>query len=153
MDSFRTTQPALEALTDLDIGTPDGASPEQAPSPARIPRTPPRRARPLKPAQVDELVVGYDAGKTTRELAAEFDINRMTVSAHLRRVGVPVRRLGLGAEQKAGVADLYEAGWSSERLAERFDVSADTIVRALRQSGSVDPSRRGGPRPKPPTAR
>ena len=51
------------------------------------------------PAQVAALVAGYEAGKTMKELAAEFGINRNTVKAHLRRSEAALRRLGLDAEQ------------------------------------------------------
>ncbi len=129
--------------------TPNGASPEKAQSADRIPRATPRNSRPLKPTEVDELVAGYKAGRTMRELAAEFGINRMTVSAHLRRARAPLRRAGLSAEQTAKAVDLYEAGWSSGRLAERFDVSADTVLKALRRTGVPIRPRRGGPRTKP----
>lgn len=97
-------------------------------------------------------MAGYEAGKSIKELAAEFGINRMTVSSYLRRTGAPLRRPGLDAEQTAEAVDLYEAGRSSGRLAERFDVSADTILEALRRAGVAIRPRRGGPRPKPPTA-
>jgi transposase len=98
-------------------------------------------------------VAAYEAGKSIKELAAEFGINRNTVTAHLRRANIPLRQPGLGAAQTAEVADLYQAGWSSGRLAQRFDVSADTVVRALRQSGVSIRPRRGGRRPKAPTGR
>jgi len=91
-------QPALEALADLIIRTPNGASPEEAYPPGRIPRATSRTSRPLKPAQVDALVAGYKHGKTMKELAAEFDINRVTVSAQLRRANVRLRQAAQSAE-------------------------------------------------------
>jgi hypothetical protein len=41
---------------------------------------------------VDALVAGYKHGKTMKELAAEFGINRVTLSAQLRRANVPLRQ-------------------------------------------------------------
>jgi DNA-directed RNA polymerase specialized sigma24 family protein len=99
----------------------------------------------LKPAQVEGLIAAYDAGKTMKELAAEFDINRLTVSAHLRRASVRPRRGGLDHEQAVEAARLYEAGWSSGRLAERFGVSADNVLKVLRRTGVAIRPRRGGP--------
>ena len=84
-----------------------------------------------------------------KELAAEFDVDRRTVSAHLRRAKVPIRRSGLEVHQVVEVASLYEAGWSSVRLARHFDVSADTILKTLRSSGVKIRPRQGGPAPKP----
>lgn len=43
---------------------------------------------------VDALVDGYLSGQTVYELAAEFSIERRTVTAHLHRRGVPMRRRG-----------------------------------------------------------
>jgi hypothetical protein len=80
-----------------------------------------------------------------RELAVEFDINRLPVSGHLRRAAVQIRKGGLDDEEMVEVSHLYEAGWSSGRLAERYDVSADTVLKALRSSGVKIRPRRGGP--------
>jgi uncharacterized protein (DUF433 family) len=146
-------QPALEALAELDIEPPNDAPPDKAHSPVRIPRPTPRTSRPLKPAHVKDLVAGYEAGKSMKELAAEFGIDRRTAATYLRRSTVALRRIGLRPEHTAEIADLYQAGWSSGRLAERYDVSADTILKALRRAGVSIRPRRGGPRPKPPTAR
>lgn len=46
----------------------------------------------LDAASVDALVDGYVSGQTVYELAAEFGIERRTLSAHLYRRGVPMRR-------------------------------------------------------------
>ena len=49
-------------------------------------------------------------------LAVEFGINRLTVSAYLRRAEVPLRRAGLGPQQAIEVVSLCEAGWSPAGL-------------------------------------
>jgi DNA-binding CsgD family transcriptional regulator len=94
------------------------------------------------------VIAGYRSDKTMKELAAEFGIDRRTVSTYLRRAGVAVRRGGLDREQTVEAARLYEAGWSSRRLAERFDVSVDSVLKALRRAGVAIRPRRGGPAPK-----
>jgi DNA-binding CsgD family transcriptional regulator len=94
---------------------------------------------------VDALVMGYEAGKSMKELAFEFNLNRVTVSSYLRRAEVPLRRPGLDPKQAGEVAHLYAAGWSSGMLAERFEVSAHTILKTLRQVGVTIRPRRGGP--------
>jgi hypothetical protein len=86
-----------------------------------------------------------------KELAAEFGINRLTVSAHIRRAGIRARRDGLDEQQAAEATHLYEAGWSSGKLAERFNVSADNVLKALRDAGVAIRPRRGGPRTNPPS--
>jgi hypothetical protein len=127
---------ALEALAGLAIGTQACPSPEKAQAPTRIPRTAPRRSRPLKPADAKALVGAYEAGKSMKDLAPEFAINRVTVSNHLRRAKIAIRQVGLAPEQTAEVVHLYQIGWSSGRLGNHFDVSADTVLRTLRRVGS-----------------
>ncbi|HET6918877.1 MAG TPA: hypothetical protein VFI46_05340 [Jiangellaceae bacterium] len=83
-----------------------------------------------------------------KDLAAEFGVNRRTVSTHLRRALVQSRRGGLDAQHKAEAAALYEAGWSSVRLARHFGVSADTVLKALRSANVTIRPRQGGPASK-----
>jgi DNA-directed RNA polymerase specialized sigma24 family protein len=97
---------------------------------------------------LESLVAGYEAGKTVKELAASFGIDRNTVSRRLRQAGVTVRPRGLTDDQAAEAVCLYEAGWSSGRLAEKFGVSADTVLKNLRQGGVAIRPWRGGPAAK-----
>jgi hypothetical protein len=98
----------------------------------------------LKPAQIDALIAGYEAGKTMKDLAVELGINRLTVSAHLRRVETaPSKRSRHGADRRSCQA--YDAGWSSVKLAERFGVSPDNVLVAWRRAAVVIRPRRGGP--------
>jgi hypothetical protein len=84
-----------------------------------------------------------------KELAAEFGIDRRTVSTHLWRAAVPTHRQGLDHEQAVDVAALYDAGWSSGRLAQRFGVSADTVLKSSAARGChIRPRRGGGPASK-----
>ncbi len=87
----------------------------------------------LDPASVDALVDGYLSGQTVYELAAEFGIERRTVSAHLHRRGVPMRRRGLSLAQKEGALTLRDRGWSLARIGARFDVAPGTVLNGLRQ--------------------
>ena len=47
--------------------------------------------RRLKPDEADQLVREYVAGASMRRLAERWKISKHTVSAHLRRAGVPRR--------------------------------------------------------------
>jgi DNA-binding CsgD family transcriptional regulator len=100
----------------------------------------------LKPAEVEALAAGYLAGKSMKNLAAEFGIERRTVSAHLRRAQVPIRRGGLDATQAAKVARLYSQGWSAGQLAQRFNVSPNNVLKTLRSTNVTIRPRQGGPR-------
>ncbi|MGD7705441.1 helix-turn-helix domain-containing protein [Microlunatus sp. Y2014] len=88
----------------------------------------------LDAASVDALVDGYLAGQTVYELAAEFGIERRTVSAHLHRRGVPMRRRGLSLAQKEEAFALRDRGWSLAQIGARFDVSAGTVRNHLASS-------------------
>lgn len=81
----------------------------------------------LDAASVDALVDNYLAGQTVHELAAEFGIERRTVSAHLHRRGVPMRRRGLSPAQKEQAFALRDRGWSLAQIGARFDVSPGTV--------------------------
>lgn len=90
----------------------------------------------LDAASVDALVDGYLVGQTVYELAAEFGVERRTVSAHLHRRGVPMHRRGLSPVQKEEAFALRDRGWSLARIGARFDVSAGTVRNHLLRSSS-----------------
>ena len=138
-------QPALEALAELEIGVPECAPPRKALAPDRLRRTDSRTLLRLKPAEVAALVTAYMAGTSMRNLAAEFGIERRTVSAHLRRAQVPIRRGGLDPNRAVEAARLYAEGWSCGRLADRFEVSPNSVLRTLRAANVAIRPRRGGP--------
>jgi DNA-directed RNA polymerase specialized sigma24 family protein len=83
-----------------------------------------------------------------KELAAEFGVNRLTVSNHLHRAKVTIRRGRLANKDVREAARLYEEGWSSGQLAAKFGVSADSVLKVLRRAGVAIRPRRGGPKPK-----
>jgi hypothetical protein len=91
--------------------------------------------RKLTSDQVQELIVLYESGATLNELAAKFEIQRQTVSAHLHRQGVKMRRQGLAGQQVIDSARLYKDGWSCARIARHFDVNHGTVWLALRANG------------------
>jgi DNA-binding transcriptional regulator LsrR (DeoR family) len=78
-----------------------------------------------------------------KDLAAEFGIDRRTVSTHLRQAGIGTREAASTRIQMIEAAQLYEADWSSGRLAERFGVSADKVPKMLRRAGVAIRPRRG----------
>jgi DNA-binding transcriptional ArsR family regulator len=79
-----------------------------------------RTATRLSVSQVTALVDSYRAGETVYELAARFGIHRATVSAHLHRQGITLRRQGLNAQGVAHAVRLYEDGWSVTRIGHRL---------------------------------
>jgi transposase len=91
----------------------------------------------LTPAELDELVVAYQAGASLRALSRRFQVHEQTVRRQLQQRGVRLRHgaKGVSAEQLAELAVAYESGRSTYELAGELGVSADTVQRLLRQSG------------------
>jgi DNA-directed RNA polymerase specialized sigma24 family protein len=96
-------------------------------------RTMPR----LKPDRVQTLVTGYEGGATVYELAAQFRIDRKTVSRILHRERVPMRMTGLSSEQVDQAHKLYDDGWSLAQIGELMQVDARTVHRRLRERGAL----------------
>jgi len=91
--------------------------------------------RRLSDKRVAALVKEYQAGATVYELSERFSINRETVSRHLHRQGVKMRRQGLAEQQIIDSARLYEQGWSCAKIARHYDVNPGTIWLKLRAIG------------------
>jgi DNA-directed RNA polymerase specialized sigma24 family protein len=83
----------------------------------------------LRPDETERLVAGYVAGATVYELAAEFSVDRKTVSRILHRERVPMRMTGLSVEQIEEAQKLYGDGWSLVQIGERMRVDARTVHR------------------------
>ena len=94
-----------------------------------------QKIRKLSEDEVAQLIEAYRAGATVYDLAGQFVIHRTTVSLHLERAGVAMRRQGLSEDQAAAAAVLYQQGWSLVRLGEKFDVAAETVRTTLRKAG------------------
>lgn len=109
-------------------------APTATPRPSRD-RPKPRRAPQLNDEKAQQLIADYRSGSTVYELGDRFDIDRKTVSAMLKRHGVPMRRRGLSPEQVDEAVQLYEGGWSLARIGERMGVDATTVLNRLRERG------------------
>ncbi|WP_235861212.1 hypothetical protein [Tersicoccus phoenicis] len=97
----------------------------------------------LSPAQVDELVAGYEEGATLVELGARFSVHRRTAAAHLVRRSVPIRRRGLDERHLAEATELYVGGLTLIELGLRFGVSQQAARRAIAAAGvAIRPSGR-----------
>ncbi|MEV0650954.1 hypothetical protein AB0I28_37455 [Phytomonospora sp. NPDC050363] len=95
----------------------------------------PGKKKYLTPEQELEVVAGYLAGSTARELGAKFGVHRNTVGRILKKHGVAMRMQGLAAGQVDEAARLYEAGWSLARIGDRLKVDAETVRSRLRERG------------------
>ncbi|WP_160050494.1 helix-turn-helix domain-containing protein [Nocardiopsis sp. FR4] len=95
----------------------------------------PGTAKRLKPQEVDELIVAYQAGTNVYKLGERFGINRQTVSAILKRHGVQIRKRGLTEEEIDEAVQLYQQGWSLTRIGKRFGVDSRTVRSRLLERG------------------
>lgn len=78
---------------------------------------------------------GYRAGATLKHLAIEFGVHRTTITQHLRRNGVALRRRGLDDQQIDQAVHLYQQGSSLAWVGEHLGVDAHTVRAALRALG------------------
>ena len=88
-------------------------------------------------SEITELIKEYEQQVPVKELAEQFGTHRLTVTAHLQKRGVPLRRTGLAPEDVLTAASLYGQGWSLARLGVKYRVDSTTVWRALRAAGVV----------------
>jgi hypothetical protein len=100
--------------------------------PGRRPWTPQVR---LADDTADELVTLYATGRTVKELAGHFRVNRQTIAAWLTRRGVDRRPRGLTAEQVERAIELYIDGWSLRRIGRLLGAADATVWKALKTGG------------------
>lgn len=89
----------------------------------------------LQADEIAALTDGYRTGAAVKELATRFGIHRTTVSQHLDRNGVTLRRRGLDDEQVDQAVHLYRRGWSLARIGAHLEADAHTVRSALRARG------------------
>ena len=89
----------------------------------------------LTDAQLSAVVERYEAGESANSIAADFSVDRRTLTVHLRKAGVEVRYRVADRIDLAAAARLYRSGRSLAAVAEEFGVSAGTALRALRAAG------------------
>jgi hypothetical protein len=106
-------------------------------------RAPKQVQRRLRPAEIAELVTGYESGLTVYELGNKHRIHRVTVSSLLKREGIPLRGQSLTPEQVIQSISLYVNGLSLKRVADEIGCSDSTIWNALRARGIMIRTRNG----------
>jgi DNA-binding CsgD family transcriptional regulator len=119
-----------------------------APTVRRPPRPAPRPPlKQLSKSPDEALARDYAAGATVYELSQRYGMHRNTVSQHLHRLGVEMRRRGLTTDQASLAADLYRRGQSLARIGDRLAVTPMTVRAALLAKGipTRDPQGRQQP--------
>jgi lambda repressor-like predicted transcriptional regulator len=113
---------ALAAYRQMDLS-------HSTPRPTRRPAS--RTIHRLTATEVDDAIVGYQAGSTLRELGVRFGVSRNAISRNLKARGVQIRSTSLTARAAA----LYAGGLSLARIGSRLGYHATTIHLALRAAG------------------
>jgi transposase len=94
-----------------------------------------RTARPLRAAEIDQLVAAYEAGATVFELATRFNIHRTTVGRHLKERGIDTRPPALDATALPKLTQLYKDGHSIATIAQHYGVSKNAVRDRLLAAG------------------
>ena len=102
---------------------------ERAPRPLR------RRTIRLNGLQVSRLVNTYQSGASVSGLAAEYGVNRSTVSLRLKEEGVIMRLRTPDYNSIEDMVRLYISGLSLARVGTLLGVSARTVQRHLETQG------------------
>jgi transposase-like protein len=97
--------------------------------------TPPptQRQRRLERPDQQELIARYRAGDLMSDLAQRYGVHRRTVSAILKRHGVPTRASGLAPEQIQRAVLMYAQGQSLAKIGKQLGVDAGTVHARLRE--------------------
>lgn len=111
----------------------------------QAPRATLRRARQLRPDEVELVVTRYLAVRNIRTVAKELQVSRTTVARILTERGVDSSRRMTEA-QISVAAELYERGLSSVAIGQRLGFDNHTILKALRGRGvAIKPAVRQQP--------
>jgi len=94
-----------------------------------IPYSPKRH---LRPEEIEQIVAGYLAGTTTRELGERFEVDRTTVSGILKNGGVTMRRRSMESAEVEHAIQLYKPGLSLAKISEVLPYDPSTIWRKLK---------------------
>jgi hypothetical protein len=94
-----------------------------------------QRQHRLSMTEITKLIKKYEQHASVKDLAKQFGIHCLTVTALLKRHGIEPRQVGPTDEQVADACHIYPAGWSLSLLGERYGIDSTTVWRALRAAG------------------
>ncbi|MGO1920317.1 MAG: helix-turn-helix domain-containing protein [Microbacterium sp.] len=84
-----------------------------------------------------ELLAGYTAGVSVRELADRFGVHRGTVWEMARRAGLAVRQPELSESVRAQAAQLYGRGLTLAQVAAQLGISNEAVRSAVIACGGT----------------
>ena len=90
----------------------------------------------LSKKEIAQIIHAYQNGKSANQLAEEFDCDRHTITAQLKKHDVEVSRSKIrSVEAVRNIIELYKAGQFMDEIAEQHGVSASAINRLLKANG------------------
>jgi len=102
--------------------------------------------RRLSTERIADMCQKYRSGATVHELAREFNMNRGTVSVHLKASGVTLRLQPPSEESIVEMVKLYQSGLSCAIIGAKLRLSPQTVLRRLKERGV---ELRGAHEPRP----
>lgn len=97
---------------------------------------------------VQQLLHGYEAGQSTRQLMATYSLGKGAVLRLLDGAGIEVRHQGLSPDGQADAARLYATGLSAAKVGARLGCTADAVLAYARMAGVPIWVYGGGRKPK-----
>ena len=90
----------------------------------------------LSKEEVGQVILAYQGGKSTNELARLYGCNHHTICDQLKKHGVRLGCAKIKSEEEVRRAiALYESNLTMDEVATQFGVSATTINRLLHENG------------------
>jgi uncharacterized protein (DUF433 family) len=89
----------------------------------------------LTEMEISEIAQKYQAGKSTYELAKEYDCNRHTVSNTLKKQGIDVTTSKANRLDPDDIAAMYKNLCNCAEIAEKYGVGPNIIRKCLRAQG------------------
>ena len=90
----------------------------------------------LSEEEIAQLIIDYQGGKSTSQLANEYGCNRHTIANQLKKHGIKVSRSKIRSEETVHrIIALYESGRLIAEIAGQFEVSESAINRLLHENG------------------
>lgn len=94
-----------------------------------------QRQRRLTQGQISDMAARYGEGATVYELASEFNCNRTTIAAQLKRAGITMRGQSPTSEVVELMLRLYSSGLSLQEVGRRLGFSGNTVRNCLLSCG------------------
>jgi DNA invertase Pin-like site-specific DNA recombinase len=86
--------------------------------------------------EIDQIILAYQSGKSTNELARIYGCNRHTICDQLKKHSIEIDRSKIKTEEKSKeIIALYKRGLTAAEVAKQTGLSAATIQRHLAEQG------------------